>query len=97
MSDNEQNQEMQIQMSPDVQRGAYSNQMMVTHTQEEFVLDFILATPPLGTVTSRVLVSPTHAKRILAALNENIMNYEKVFGTIEPIQSTQPAQSTTRH
>ena len=71
--------------------------MMVTHTQEEFVLDFILATPPMGVVSSRVLISPTHAKRILAALQENIGNYEKVFGTISQATPAHSSQSSARH
>ena len=76
----DQNQELQIQMPPEVQRGVYANQMLVAHTQEEFVLDFILATAPAGVVNARVLISPSHAKRIVAALQENIARYESVFG-----------------
>ncbi len=74
--------QIQIQIPPDVQRGVYANQMMVAHTPEEFVLDFILATPPVGVVNARVLVSPPHAKRILAALQENIARYEAAYGEI---------------
>jgi len=37
-----QNQEVQIQVPPDVARGVYANQLLVAHTQEEFVMDFIL-------------------------------------------------------
>ena len=34
-------------------------------------------------VVSRVIMSPEHAKRLLAALNDNIRKYESQFGTIE--------------
>ena len=71
MSDKESDeikQELQIQVPADVQRGVYANQMFTAHTQEEFIMDFILATPPIGMVNARVIVSPTHAKRIMAAL-----------------------------
>jgi len=93
----EQPQELQIQMPPDVQRGVYANQMLVAHTQEEFVLDFILATAPAGVVNARVLVSPSHAKRIVAALKENIARYESVFGEIKPAKSVGMPGNVTAH
>ena len=92
MNDNEeqQNQQVQIQMPPEVQRGVYANNMVVSHTQEEFVLDFILVTPPIGTVNARVLVSPSHAKRIAQAMLENISKYEERFGTVEDVPAAIP-------
>lgn len=88
-------QELQIQVPPDVQRGVYANQMIVAHTQEEFVLDYILATPPAGIVNARVIVSPTHAKRIAAVLLDNITKYEARFGEIEEIAPILPGETTT--
>ncbi len=78
----EQQQELQIQVPPEVQGGRYANQLFVTHTQEEFILDFILATHPAGVLNARVLVSPSHAKRIVSVLQDNIARYENVFGEI---------------
>lgn len=78
-------QELQIQVPPEVQGGRYANQMIVTHTQEEFILDFILATHPAAVLNARVLVSPTHAKRIISVLQDNIARYENVFGEIRDI------------
>jgi len=75
-------QELQVQIPPDVQRGVYANQLLVVHNHEEFILDFILATPPAGVVNARVLVSPSHAKRIVSILQENISRYEDLFGQI---------------
>ena len=31
---------------------------------------------------SRIILAPEHAKRLLGALQENIMRYEKEYGTI---------------
>jgi len=93
----EQAHELQIQMPPEVQRGVYANQMMVAHTQEEFVLDFILATAPAGVVNARVLVSPSHAKRIVAALQENVARYESVFGEIGPVVSDEVPGNVVSH
>jgi len=84
-------QELQIQVPPEVQRGVYANQMFATHTQEEFILDFILASQPAAVVNARVIISPTPAKRIVAALQENINNYESNFGEIAQINPMAPS------
>lgn len=63
--------------------GAYSNNMIVSHTKEEFIMDFMMVAPPEGAVTARIIVSPGHVKRIYRALLENISKYESAFGTIE--------------
>jgi Protein of unknown function (DUF3467) len=76
-------QEIKVNFPPELQGGVYSNNMVVTHTKEEFILDFLMVSPPTGTVTARVIVSPGHMKRILAALADNISKYEKAFGTIQ--------------
>ena len=96
MSEENKPQELQITMPQEVQSGKYANQMLVTHSQEEFVLDFILGTPPAGVVNSRVIVSPGHAKRIANALLENVARYEAQFGEIKTIPVAMPT-STTAH
>jgi len=90
-------QELQIQIPPDIQKGAYANNMVVAHTQEEFILDFILATPPVGTVNARVIVSPSHAKRIAQAMIENIQKYEATFGEVESIPAAGLSTDTITH
>ncbi|MDX8402739.1 MAG: DUF3467 domain-containing protein [Mariprofundaceae bacterium] len=91
----DQPQELQIHFPPEVQRGVYANQMLVSHTAEEFVMDFILATPPAGVVNARVLVSPAHAKRIVAALQENIARYEAMHGEIPSMPAAGAPQGMT--
>ena len=81
----DQQQELQIQVPPEVQSGRYANQLFVTHTQEEFLLDFILATHPAAVLNARVIVSPSHVKRIIAVLQDNITRYESVFGDIQDV------------
>jgi hypothetical protein len=76
-------QDIKVNFPPELQGGVYSNNMVVTHTKEEFVLDFLMVAPPAGAVTARVIVSPGHMKRILAALQDNISKYESNFGTIQ--------------
>jgi hypothetical protein len=75
--------EIKISFPQEIQGGVYANNMVVSHSKEEFILDFIMAAPPTGTVTARVIVSPGHMKRILEALRDNISKYEKTFGPIQ--------------
>jgi hypothetical protein len=83
MANGQEPKEIKINFPQELQGGVYSNNMVVSHTKEEFILDFIMVAPPAGAVTARVIVSPGHMKRILAALSDNILKYEKTFGTIQ--------------
>lgn len=82
---------IQIKMSDEVLKGVYANAMQVVHTQEEFIMDFMNLSPHqgVGIVGSRVIISPGHLKRMIAALQENLKRYEDQFGSIETAQ--QPA------
>ncbi len=73
---------LQIKVPDSVLSGVYSNQMLVSHTREEFVLDFVNLFPPGGVVNARVIVSPGHLKRMIAALRENLGRYERAHGAI---------------
>lgn len=63
-------------------KGSYSNLLRITHTQEEFILDFINLVPPQGIVTSRIVTSPGHLKRIIRALSSNLTRYEETYGVV---------------
>jgi hypothetical protein len=62
----------------------YANLAFISHTPAEIVLDFgqILPRMPRGTIKSRVIMSPMHAKLLHKALGQNIANYERQFGEI---------------
>jgi len=77
-----QKKEIEIKISDSEMKGVYANLMKVTHTKEEFVLDFANVLPPKGIVTARVITSPGHLKRIIKALEENLRSYEEKFGKI---------------
>ena len=55
-------------------------------------MDFIQVMPgvPKAQVKSRVILSPIHAKKLLAALQENISRYEMTNGKIKDIQPGTP-------
>ena len=86
MNENEQKQQgLQIELTPDVAQGEYANFAIITHSSSDFIIDFARVLPgvPKSQVKSRVILAPEHAKRLLAALQENIMRYEHEFGTIK--------------
>ena len=85
---------VQISATEEDLKGRYANLMSVSHTGEEFVLDFFAVTPtgdtPRGTLVSRVLTSPAHFKRILSALQDNLRKYEEQFGEIQEPRGVTP-------
>jgi hypothetical protein len=84
------NQQINVELTEDVAEGIYSNLAMIAHSNSEFVIDFIRLMPgtPKAKVKSRIIVTPDHAKRLVAALKENIEKYEAAFGKINPTGST---------
>ena len=80
---NEGQRNIKVFFPNEMKGGVYANNMIVTHTREEFILDFLMVIPPEGTVNARVIVSPGHMKRIFEALGDNVSKYEKTFGTIK--------------
>jgi hypothetical protein len=82
--------EIRVEMRRELAGGVYANSLRISHTAEEFILDFIMIAPPAGDVTARVITSPGHMKRILSAMEENISTYERKHGKIKP--SAQPVQ-----
>ncbi len=80
---------VEVKIGDEELKGRYSNLLRITHTREEFILDFINLVPPQGIVTARIVTSPGHLKRILQALSANLTRYEESFGVIE--EAPEPA------
>ena len=78
---NQQN-EIKVKIADEVLRGSYANTLLVAHTAEEFVLDFILTLPPQAVCNARVLIHPGHLKRVIHALQQNLARYEAAHGTV---------------
>lgn len=75
-------QEINVKIEDEELKGRYSNLLRITHTHEEFFLDFINLVPPQGIVTARIVTSPGHLKRIIGALQHNLTRYEAQHGQI---------------
>ena len=83
-------QGVDVKISDEELKGRYSNLLRVTHTREEFILDFINLAPPQGIVTARVVSSPGHVKRIIQALQTNLAQYEKTYGALQEVEAPAP-------
>lgn len=90
--------QLKIELTPEVAEGTYANLAIITHSSAEVVLDFVRILPgvPKANVKSRIVLAPEHAKRLLFALQDNIVKYEKAFGTINlpGAEAPQPAGRT---
>ena len=81
----EQQGQLQLELPQDVAQGEYANFAIISHSSSDFVIDFARVLPgvPKAPVKSRIILAPEHAKRLLGALQENIMRYEREFGPIK--------------
>ena len=99
MADQKQNdKKINIELPEEVAEGIYSNLAIISHSNSEFVLDFIRMVPnvPKAKVKSRMILTPQHAKRLTKALIDNLKKYEAQFGKIdEPEQPQFPMNFNT--
>ena len=64
-----------------------------TFAPDLILLDLMLPGIDGAAVRQRIIMNPVHAKRTLAALNDNIKKYEQQFGAIE--EPRMPMQGDT--
>ena len=76
--------QINIELPEDIAEGIYSNLAIISHSNSEFVIDFIRMMPqlPKAKVKSRIVLTPQHAKRLLFALTDNVKKFEAQFGQI---------------
>lgn len=75
---------LEIHLDDDTAQGVFINMAVVNHNDGEFIVDFIYAQPqgPRAKVRSRIITTPKHMKRLIAALQENLQRYERAFGPV---------------
>lgn len=91
--------QLQVEIDEATARGIYTNLALITHSETEFLLDFLFLQPqttPKAKVLARIVSSPVHAKRFLWALKDNIDKYEARHGTIEAGDSPGAAPDAAR-
>ena len=74
--------EIKVKIADEILKGSYANTLLVAHTAEEFVLDFILSLPPQAVCNARVILHPGHLKRVIVALQQNLALYEAKHGVV---------------
>jgi hypothetical protein len=81
----EQGNQIDIELPEEVAEGTYANLAIISHSNAEFIVDFVRIMPgvPKGKVKNRIILTPQHAKRLMYALRDNIQKYEGAFGEIE--------------
>jgi hypothetical protein len=85
MDNNEMTNQLNIELSEEIAQGIYSNLAVITHSNSEFVIDFVRIMPgvPKANVKSRIILTPEHAKRLLFALQDNLKKFEAANGVIK--------------
>jgi len=83
--------QIQISTGDEMSRGRYSNNMLVSHSSEEFIIEWLLGSPSGTHLVSRIVVSPGHMKRIIDAFSENLRKYESRFGAVRLVEKKDQA------
>ena len=83
--------QLNIEISEEVSEGIYANLAIITHSHAEFVVDFVNVMPgtPKSKVKSRIIMTPTHAKRFMKAMIENVKKFENTNGNIKDIEAVE--------
>lgn len=86
MENKNEQREIKIELTPEIAPGKYANLAIITHSANEFFLDFVSMVPnaPQARVQSRIVMTPENAKTLLMALQDNLRKYEDTFGVIAP-------------
>ncbi len=87
----EQPNQLNIEISEEMSEGSYANLVIITHSHAEFIVDFVNVMPgtPKSKVKSRIILTPTHAKRFMKAMMDNVKKFETVNGTIQDIEAVE--------
>lgn len=77
-------QKLSIKSDDDVAKGRFANLAQVGSSHDALVLDFAFVQGKAGWLLSRILMSPSHAKRFHAVLGETLARHEERFGKVDP-------------
>ena len=88
-------QTVNIELGDQEWEGIYSNFVIITHSNAEFIIDFARMLPGAkrAKVFSRILMTPQSAKALLATLENNIQKFEAEHGKI-PLAPQDPNRAS---
>jgi len=81
--------QLTIKASDEAAQGRFANLAQVASSHDAFIVDFAFAQGQVGWLLSRIILSPSHAKRFHHALGESIARYEERFGRVDPAPQLQ--------
>lgn len=73
----------EIKIADNIPGAEYANAMQVNHNKDEFQMMFLNILGISGRVTGKIITSPGHFKRMIAAMSENLKKYEERYGEVE--------------
>ena len=86
----------EVRMSDQVFGAEYANALQVGHSREEFQMIFFSVLGQTGRVAAKIISSPSHFKRMIAAMTDNLSKYEERYGPVEEATNTnQTSRSMT--
>ena len=73
----------EIKIADNIPGAEYANAMQINHNKDEFQMMFLNILGLSGRVTGKIITSPGHFKRIIAAMEDNLKKYEERFGQVK--------------
>ena len=91
MSEEQQPNQLNIEITEEMAEGTYANLAIITHSNSEFIIDFVSVMPgtPKSKVKSRIIFTPMHAKRFMKAIKENVERFEAANGPIPDMEQVE--------
>lgn len=83
MTNQNDGKKMEIKIADNIPGAEYSNAMQINHNRDEFHLTFLNISGSSGRVSAKIITSPGHYKRMLAAMQDNLKKYQERFGEIK--------------
>ena len=76
--------ELQLELPENVEVTHYSNLVIISFNEDEFILDFARVMPGNRNprIVSRIVLNPKNAERLASLLLSNVSEYENRFGVI---------------
>jgi len=79
----QQSQKKEIKISDNIPGGEYANAMQVNHNQDEIQMMFLNLMGGSGRTVGKIVTTPGHFKRMIAAMQDNLKKYEENFGEVK--------------
>ncbi|MFH1523216.1 MAG: DUF3467 domain-containing protein [Patescibacteria group bacterium] len=73
----------EIKVADNIPGAEYANAMQVNHNKDEIQMMFLSIMGISGRVVGKVMTSPGHYKRMIAAMTDNLKKYEERFGEVK--------------